>query len=493
VVSSSHHDEPPIVPTIRRFSVLNWTGDDWLWALIVVGLFLRFCYPFLDNPFAHLVSDSDRHFRSATEALDFGIFSISDSLGYQIWLGAAARIFGKSHPVVATYAGIMSVTTAYAWYLWFKLCLPTKRIAMVAFALITWMPDWIKLYTYFLDETLLLPLVGFMLYFGWKAKETLALKDCLLFAGFAGLSFITKATCAPLIGITYILLCRNLWRAPISLPHAPVSPPQAPISLLTPFSLWQARFTQSILIRRLAPSIALTLVICLLPPISFYSRTGSWSMFLPAQAKSNALYFQSGKKMMKVRNRYFDRLSGQWRVEDYWFGCPSYYTKQLTPFSDWISQRDGEFKCEIDYGAPPESRFVADKNHLSFRQKIDLTLENCVYVLVGLVWPVEFPNSIVNFERWLWPIFTLAILFSAIKRRGLNELDILCFAMLLVLMFQQECGVEGRYRMVWEGVVIPTFVLVISRWFKKLTDGSHIVDQLGIDLGLTSTQPLESS
>jgi hypothetical protein len=263
-----------------------------------------------------------------------------------------------------------------------------------------------------------------------------------------------------------------------------------------PFSLLQARFTQSIFIRRLAPSIALTVIICLLAPISFHSRTGCWSWFLPAQARSNALYFQSGKRTMKVSNRYFDRLSGQWRVEEYWFGCPSYYSKQLTPFSDWISPREGEFVCKIDYGVPPESRFLPPRVDVPLAKRIELTLENCIYVLVGLVWPVEFPNSTVNFERWLWPFFTLAILFSAVKRRRLNELDILCFAMLLVLMFQQECSVEGRYRMVWEGVVVPTLVLALSDWFKKLkklTDETQIVDQLGIDLGHTSAQPLESS
>ena len=69
--------------------------------------------------------------------------------------------------------------------------------------------------------------------------------------------------------------------------------------------------------------------------------------------------------------------------------------------------------------------------------------------------------------RWLSPFFTITIIVAALKKRRLNELDMLFFGTLLVFLFQQECGMEGRYRMCWEGVVIPTLMLAISEMSSK--------------------------
>jgi hypothetical protein len=392
-----------------------------------------------------LSSDSFRHFDNAIQSINTNLLCASDALGYQIWLAGAARIIGKSRLIVAVYAGLMSATTAYIWYLWFKLCLPSKKMALFGYALIVWLPDWIKIFSYFMEETLLLPMVGLMLYFGWQAKKTLLFKDCFLFAGAAGLSFITKATCAPLVAITYIFLASNL----------------------------QAQLSRSAVIQRLAQCLAITLLICLLAPISFYSRTGCWSWFLPAQAGTNKLYYESDKKRINVSARYYDRFDQQWKNEEYWFGNPSYYNQQLLPFSSWISARQDAYECTMDFGAPANSRFMP-KINVSWRKRIELTLENWIYLFVGLVWPTEFANSKVNFERWLWPFFTVIILAAALRKKRLNELDILFFGTLLVLMFQQECVMEGRYRICWEGTVIPTFVLALSEFRKnqkEVSDG----------------------
>jgi hypothetical protein len=64
----------------------------------------------------------------------------------------------------------------------------------------------------------------------------------------------------------------------------------------------------------------------------------------------------------------------------------------------------------------------------------------------------------VSFERWLWPFFTLIIVASVCRKRRLNDLDVLSLGTLVVLMFQQECVMEGRYRLTWEGVMIPCVV-----------------------------------
>ena len=423
---------------IQKLSVFRWTEYDWLWALIFAGLTVRFFYPFFDNPFDHLVSDSSRHFLSATGALNYWIFAMSDGLGYQIWLSAFAHIFGQSRPLVALYCGIMGTTTAYLWYCWFKLCLPSKKLALIAYVLIVWLPDWTKLFVYFLDETLLLLLVGLMLYLGWTARRTLSLRDCLIFAAVAGFSFLTKATCAPQIAFTYLFLGVSLYS------HLP----------------------RRIFFKQVFLSLSLTVLICLLAPLSFYARTGAWSWFLPAQAQTNKMYYESGKQTLAFHSRYFDRQDGVWKTEDYWFGNPSYYTPQLLPFSDWKSPRTGDCCVVMDFGEPYGERFFP-KVEVSLRRRIELTLENWIYLFVGFVWPVEFPNSAVNFERWLWPIFTLIIVASVCRRRRLNELDILSLGTLLILMFQQECAIEGRYRLTWEGVMIPAVVLSIRNLSKK--------------------------
>ena len=429
---------PAVEKPKRVLEMLDWTATDWLWFFVYLGMAVRVLYPFSDDPLRHLFSDAQRHFDNASKDMNFGLYSASDALGYQMWLSAAIHVFGKSHFFSAAYAGILSATTAYIWYQWFKLCLPSKRMALWAYVLIVWLPDWIKIYSYFMEETLLLPLVGLMLYFGWKAKDSLALKDCLLFGGAVGLSFITKATCAPMAAIAYCFLARNL----------------------------QVRLPRSEFIDRLIPSVAIAVSICLLAPISFYSRTGCWSWFLPAQAGSNKQYYESGKMKMKVTAHYFDRFAEVWKDEEYWFGCPSYYTHQLVPFSEWSTPRTGEVECHMDFGGPANTRFLP-KIDVTLGQRIELTLENWIYFFVGFVWPTEYPYSQINFVRWIWPFCTIAIIVAAVKKRRLNELDILFFGTLLVFLLQQECGMEGRYRMCWEGVVIPTLILAISDMWKK--------------------------
>lgn len=420
----------PIAGALAR----PFTITDVLWIIAVLGLALRILYPFYDNPFVHLQSDSLRHFTNAATEANHTVFSAADALGYRVWLAAVVQITGKSLVFTALYAGLLSASTAILWFLWFRAALPNQMLALIAFDMIAWLPNWIKIFSYFMQETLALPLCGLMLWCGWRAKRTLRNRDAVIFAVIAALSFITKASSLPLIAITSAFLFRRILKS---------------------------------IGRREAISIAINCafvaaLICLLPPVSFYSKTGSWSWILPVQADTNRRYFASGKRELDIDVHYFDRFEGKWRDESIFFGNPAYYTPQLVPFSNWFTPREGAYRCVVDFAKPPGQRVNPDVNP-SLEQRVKLTLENWIYLFVGFSWPTEFPQSKISFERWLWPFFTLAILAAWIKSRKPYELYVLSMGTLLVLMFQQECVMDGHYRIIWEGAMIPAVVLAISQ------------------------------
>ena len=72
---------------------------------------------------------------------------------------------------IATYVGLLSVLTPWPWYCWAREVFATKAQSLLFIAILIYLPSWRGIYAYFMDETFLLPALGFALWLSWRAKR----------------------------------------------------------------------------------------------------------------------------------------------------------------------------------------------------------------------------------------------------------------------------------------------------------------------------------
>ena len=153
-----------------------------LWCAIGLGMAIRLSLPFFDNPMDHLSSDWLRHYSNALDVRGEGIATITDSPGYELWRSAVIRIANNSRLTFAAYAGILSALTPWFWYRWMRDCLPTKNNDASGYAILSLLPTWIGIYSFFAQETLLLPLLGLSLWLSFRAVSKKSLPACAVAA-----------------------------------------------------------------------------------------------------------------------------------------------------------------------------------------------------------------------------------------------------------------------------------------------------------------------
>jgi hypothetical protein len=197
------------------FDLTAWS----LWLIVIAGTLLRLLYPYFDNPISYLVEDTLRHYVHGFH-MGTDVFSFLDPLGYQVWLTFWFKIIGTNHSLIALYAGILCALTPYIWYRWMLCCLPSKRAALVGYAVICLLPSWIAIYSMFMPETLLLPLMGLALWTSWIAKRKGTTVGYLLAAISWAAALATKLTAMPPLVVTSIWLMKDLFAAKKRLPAA---------------------------------------------------------------------------------------------------------------------------------------------------------------------------------------------------------------------------------------------------------------------------------
>ncbi len=414
----------------RRFWLENF-----LWFLAVAGIGLRFVYPFYDNPLYHVGSDPSRHWDSAIYP-NSSILNAADALGYQIWLASVLRITSGSDQAIAIGNGLLSAITPLLWYGWFRESQPTKLKALIALVFVCWLPDWIQFAGLFMEENLLLPLVGLSLWFGWRAKRLGTLADYLIFGLASGCSLITKAISFVPLAITWLWLVKELIGGRNRCRHA-----------------WSKLFLSTII----------CLTICALAPLKFWCYCHSLALVLPAYSQANRQYYESGAKLSQITFRYRQPSSNQIFTAHADFGSPSFYTPQFGAFSQFIPSRTGTYVCTMDFTRPFLSQRCTPQVNFSLLNRLRYTLENCLYFLVGYAWPGQTPYSPGNEERLLWPLIAFAALFLAKRNKRYDPVFWLFFGSLLVFLLQQFSVMEGRFRMLWEALAIAALVSQFAR------------------------------
>jgi hypothetical protein len=421
---------PNMVEVIRNklrtfFLESHSLSERLLYLLIAAAYGLRAWQVFQYNPMQHLWSDPLRHWTHAGEILQTGPMAFFDPIGYQLWLSIVQRITHGDPLTMGFYVVALSWVTPWVWYRAFRSLSIGRSLRLVGWAVLAWLPSWVAIYSYFMTETLFLPMLGWSIWATARAER----KQTAQAFGVAVLVWTLTA------------LVRG------------IAAPMAAAALL-PVWLRQSGKLQKALVGVLIAGF-------LLGPIGYrnYQNVGLWSPF--GNAWLNRIYAVSGKKaiqMKLVKNGAF------WI---YGYGSPSIDEKLFSSVSDWTSRREGQIDIAIDLTQGETGWAQAYRRH-ALQRTGWLYWENILYLFFGPSWPDNDPaQSIANLQtasRWMWaPLSLGAVLWSVKDWRGCRARPSIWILMAVWFCFQGLTLLtvnEGRYRKPFEGLLIAQLLLL---------------------------------
>ncbi|WKT60433.1 NPCBM/NEW2 domain-containing protein [Microbulbifer thermotolerans] len=400
-----------------------------LYGLVFAGAWLRVDYILHYNPVDHIWSDPQRHWEQGVDALRSDPMALTDPVLYQLYIGLLGKLTLKDPLLVAFYTALLSLVTPWIWYRFLRELQPSKTMALAGWAALSLLPSWTVIYSFFMQETLLLPLLGAALYASWRCRRKQTLRSFLPMVLLWALAGLTRGIAIPLAAVT----CSWLWLA------------------------------QGDKVRKAAWS--LLLLALLLGPLT-YRTYQQLQIFAPhGNGKLVSIYTRSGKKQINI---HYLREGQRW---SYWFSSPSTGEKPLAPLSDWQTARRGAVEVTIDLtqGGEDWKRALAE-NPLTFSNYLWIAKENLIYLFFGASWPDNNTARAldrINIQmRWLWAPLTLLLIAATViscrRLRGRRLLPVLIATWILVQGLLPIAVNEGRYRKPAEGLLLAQVVLLLG-------------------------------
>ncbi|MDD2707794.1 MAG: glycosyltransferase family 39 protein [Verrucomicrobiae bacterium] len=402
-----------------------------LLIFILAGTGLRLLLPFFDSPMDHLFSDPQRHWDNAGRFLHPLLMNGCDPLGYQVFLFLTRKLSFDNRFVLNLFTGILSAAMPWLYYRAARSLGLEQKPAAMFWSFMLWMPSFLVIYSFFMVETLLLPLMGLGL---WMTGRALRRKDLP--------SFLLMTVCWTLAALT---------KAQALLP----------LILCCGYALWQ--------MPRRIPALIAALALTALMLIPNTLRTRSILGF-PSPFGNSCLARIMHAGGTKHTQFYWENG----RRETLIYSSPSCYIHPLEPLNEWrIGRGDGENTMEVvihrKNGRNDWTAALA-----GVRRSASVWLqhlgENVVLFLFAPSWPETshegFPGAISRWQRWLWaPLIFQVLIGNAafLIRRPIPLLPLLTSAMLLVLCFQNSVTMEGRYRKPLEPLLLLNFIWLCSK------------------------------
>ncbi|MDZ4833922.1 MAG: glycosyltransferase family 39 protein [Candidatus Melainabacteria bacterium] len=415
-----------------------------LWSLVGAGIVFRLINPFFNNPNDFLQSDPLRHFLSARECLptiheNWTACEIIDPLGYQFWLTTILRITAADRVATAIYAGALSILNTWFWYQWMKLCVGNKNLALAGYAVLSVLPDWTRVFQYYLQETLVLPLVGLSLWLSWATMKNPSSAKYVGTGLAWGCALLTKITALPMATVVFAWM---IFKNSPNLRKPDLRNLKLPLVAL-----------------------AICLVVYALGPIKIFNRIHAF-VLIPGGDYHRACY-ESGNDNMKCTFKFQDIRQGN-QVYEIEAGPPSLDLRLPVPF-EWKTTRKGLCLTEADFTASPFNYYPPSR--MSFQDRLHYTWENIIYFFFGLSWPENTDTryfgifcEMMKSSRFIWLPITLAIIFLIVKKRRVDIMSVLFLVSLSFFMLQQSVIMEARYKKAWEGIAVATlFALLANR------------------------------
>jgi hypothetical protein len=402
-------------------------------------LLTRLLYPFFNSPLSHLFSDPLRHWENGGRLLHPSIMGSSDPILFQVWIFAVRSVSGDSAPAVSLASGILCAAMPYGWYRALRE-LESRERALAGALIVALIPESISLYGYFMNETLLLALIGFCFWATLRAyrKRHVAAFALAVFLWFCAV--FTRTIVLPMVAGCLAVL-------------------------------W---VSQSQKIAK--ASAGVTLALLFIVPAGLHSRM-QLHFFSPlGNAYFNEIYEASGAKEI---------VANYGPEGTYNFGCPSFYNPTFYPFSQWTTDRTGVASIAVDLtqGRAPwkaelervaRERAAQERVFPAWRQR----MEAIVYTLFGQTWPNSDPDTwmgwLTLWSRWLWAPLILVVAAALVARRftGAAYLLPVCgLGTVLLLVLQSESPMEARYREPVDAILVCSALLIEGR---RRADGIRI-------------------
>jgi hypothetical protein len=416
-----------------------------LQALFGFVLLARLLYPFFDSPLQHLFSDPQRHWENGERFLHPSVTGSSDPYLYQLWVFLLQQLSKGSAPTVLLGCGLLCAAMPYGWYRALRELQPRSR-ALAGAVIIGLIPESISLYAYFMNETLLLTLLGFCFWLTLRAhrkrtREAFTLAALVWFA----------AAFTRVIALPMALGCLAwLW----------VVQPQRPSKALI--------------------GIALALLFAIPAGLHARDKLGFFAPF--GNLYINEIYSAAGTR--EIALNYGPDGS-------YHFGCPSFYNPTFYPWSNWTTDREGVVSIAIDL---PKGRaaWVAEKNRALEQRTFPRWRqhwEDFQYLAFGQSWPNSDRNNLFGWltlwTRWIWAPLIALVAWGAWqgRYRGLAYVFPACgLGTFALLLMQGEAAMEARYRQPVDAILMCSALVMASRRKQRALAGQSL---LPVDINAT--------
>jgi len=399
-----------------------------LCQLIILGCCYRLWLVYAYNPMDHIWSDPERHWVQGIDARRDDPLALMDPILFQLYIGVLAKLTLGIPKLVAFYTSALSLVTPWLWYRFLRELQPSRNLALLGWAILAWLPSWAAIYSYFMQETLMLPLLGAALWATWRCRRKADLPAFILAALLWTLAGLTRSICLP-------------------------------IGLLALVWLWAAQGDKA---RRAAVSVILLALV--FGPLTVRSLNRAHLVAPHGIGGLNALYARSGGFEINIE---FKRQGAGW---GYGFGSPSVGARPFEPFSDWHTSREGvaRFRIDLDKGTEDWDAEQA-KLDLDLPRYLWLTKENLIFLFFSESWPDTNRERLIgeiNHQlRWIWAPLTLAGLILTLRlwrRQRERMLPALILVWFLVQGLSLVAVNEGRYRKPFEGLLVAQLILLAS-------------------------------
>lgn len=410
--------------------LLRWT----LYALILIGAIFRAYYLTGHNPVNHIWSDPERHWVQGIDTQRDDPMTMTDAIMYQLYIAALSKLTFKDAGLIAFYTIFLSLLAPWFWYRFFREIQPNRDVALLGWLALTWLPSWLCIYSYFMQETLMLPLLGLALWMTWRCRRKQTLNSFLIVVLVWSMVGLTRAICIPLAAVAVT------W-------------------------LWLEQPKKS-----LKAVYSIVLLSLILVPLSIRSiqHMGIWAPYGVGQM--NMIYAKSGKKEIKIT---YHRKGAVWY---FGFGSPSTGIKPFEPLSNWMTQRTGKVyaNVNIDKGYEDWAKNLGN-NQLTLAKYLWITKENLIFLFFGESWPDTDRSygmgNLNYFMRWLWaPLGIVVITLTAILWRT-QKYHLLLPSLILTWFIAQGLMPlavnEGRYRKPFEGLILAQAVLLAGTCMRR--------------------------
>lgn len=387
------------------------------------------------NPLDQVWSDSARHWLEGTRPLDASPMAAIDPIVYQIYIGILGKLTLQSPVLVAYWTALLSLSGPWLWYRFLRELIVDRDWALAGWVAFAALPSWSAIYSYFMQETLMLPLLGAALWATWRCRRKGDTPSFVLATGLWLLAGLTRGICLPLAAVAMT------W-------------------------LW---FTQGN--KRARAAISLALVIGCLGPLA--ARSWSIARLISPHGIGQLAHIYQLAGTSSISFEFTRRQGSEHWV--YEFISPSMSHPPFAPFSDWRGRRESNAHVVIDLDAGSRD-WQAAKASLppwSFARATRLTSENLAHLFFGPSWPdSDIEGNLrrdvgkVNYwMRWLWAPLTIACLVWTLLRWR-REPERLLPTLLVVWFFVQGLFPltvnEGRYRKPFEGLLIAQCLLLAA-------------------------------